>query len=120
MATYRRIEIRAFHRRVTIDSGEWQRQVFNALPPQTEEGVSLNDNDVSEPIEADSPEGQLILMDAIRSLEQRLSPPTCAKVGAGGDYPALNRSNRNSFYLKLRSIYQLIRSQAPHLDRKEK
>ena len=120
MATYRRIEIRAFHRRVTIDSGEWQRQVFNALPPQTEEGVSLNDNDVSEPIEADSPEGQLILMDAIRSLEQRLSPEGRALLCAGQDTLASNDSNGNGFYHKLQSFYQLICPKVLRFSRKEK
>ena len=80
MKKYRRVEINAFRRRVTIVSGEWPRENFEALPAKTDEEVSLNDTDACEPIEPDSPEGQLLLVEAVRSLERRLSPEAWAMV----------------------------------------
>jgi len=77
---YRRIEVNAFRRRVTIVSGEWPRDVIDAQPAQTEDAVSLNDTDLSEPVEPDSPEGQLILVEAVRSLERRLLPEARATI----------------------------------------
>lgn len=77
---YRRIEVKAFRRRVTILSGEWPRDIGDSLPAQTDDGVSLNDTDSCEPVEPDSPEGQLILVEAVRSLERRLSPETRATI----------------------------------------
>ena len=83
MKTYRRIEVSAFRRHVTIVSGEWRRRdLFDAEPAQTEDGVSLNDSDACEPVVPDSPEGQLIIIEAIRSLERWLSPEARARVGA--------------------------------------
>jgi hypothetical protein len=73
---YRRIEINAYRRRVTVVSGESPPpgELFDAQPARTDEGVWLNDPDSCEPIEPDSPEGQLLLVEAVRSLERRLSP----------------------------------------------
>jgi hypothetical protein len=62
---YRRIEVNAFRRRVTIVSGEWPRDICDEQPAQTDDGVSLNDADLCEPVEPDSPEGQLILVEAV-------------------------------------------------------
>jgi len=81
VSKYRRIEINAYHRRVTVVSGEWRPgDVFDAQPARTDEGVSLEDSDSREPIEPDSPEGQMILVEAVRSLERRLSPETRATI----------------------------------------
>jgi hypothetical protein len=77
---YRRIEVNAFRRRVTIVSGEWPRVVPEELPAHTDDEVSLNDSDVCEPVEPDSPEGQLILVEAVRSLERRLTPEARATI----------------------------------------
>ena len=80
MKKYRRVEINAYRRRVTIVSGEWP----GAEPPaETTDDVSLNDSDVSEPVAPDSPEGQQILIEAVRSLEQRLSPEARAALPCG-------------------------------------
>src|SRR3989442_45325 len=99
VSKYRRIEINAYHRKVTVVSGEWRPgDVFDAQPVQTDDEVSLNDSDVCEPVEPDSPEGQLILVEAVRSLEQRLSPEARAMICAGQDTLAPNDSNRNWFY----------------------
>ena len=121
MSKYRRIEINAYRRRVTVVSGEWRPEGrFDAQPSQTDDEVSLNDADSCEPVEPDSPEGQLILVEAVRSLEQRLSPEGRALLCAGQDTLAPNGSNRNGFYLKLQSFYQFICGKALRLARKEK
>jgi hypothetical protein len=77
---YRRIEINAYRRRVTVVSGEWQAEPIDKGPAQTDNAVSLMDTDSSEPIEPDSSEGQQILVEAVRSLERRLSPEARATI----------------------------------------
>lgn len=74
MKKYRRIEVNAFRRRVTIFSSEWPRESFDVPPVEPADEVSLKDTDVSEPVELDSPEGQLILVEAVRSLGAALVP----------------------------------------------
>ena len=81
MEKYRRIEVNALRGRVTIVSGGWPRNMSDAMPSENE-GVLLNDGEVREAVEADSPEGQLILLEAVRSLERRLSPETLATICA--------------------------------------
>ena len=120
MKKYRRIEVNAFRRRVTIVSGEWPLENFDALPAQTDHEVSLNDSEVCEPVEPDSPEGQLLLVEAVRSLEQRLSPEARATISAGQDTLAPYRTSGNGFYLKLQSFYQLVCPKALRFARKEK
>ena len=104
MSKYRRIEVNAFRRRVTIVSGEWPREAFDAPPAQADDELSLNDTDVCEPVTPDSPEGQLILVDAVRSLEQRLLPEARATICAYRKALNPNEPNRIGFYLKLRSV----------------
>ena len=138
MTKYRRIEVNAFRRRVTIVSGEWPRDGFDvaredllaygsfagetpalpALATQTEDGVSLDDTDVCEPVEPDSPEGQLLVIEAVRSLEGRLLPEARATILAGHHSLAPNRTNRSGFYLKLQSFWRLIRPRALRFARK--
>ena|SRR5438876_11516802 len=140
MTKYRRIEVNAFRRRVTIVSGEWPRDGFDAaredllacgsfaaetpalpaLATQTEDGVSLDDTDVCEPVEPDSPEGQLLLIEAVRSLEGRLLPEARATILAGHHSLAPNRTNRSGFCLNLQSFWRLIRPRALRFARKEK
>ena len=121
MKKYRRIEVNAYHRRVTVVSGEWRPgDVFDAPPAQTDDSVSLDDSDSCEPVEPDSPEGQLILVEAVRSLEQRLSPEGRALLCVGQETLAPNGLDRNGFYLKLQSFYQLICGKALRFARKEK
>ena len=67
MKTYRRIEITAFRRRVTIVSGKTPDN------KQPDEGVWLNDADTQEAIEAESAEGRQILTEALRVLEEKLA-----------------------------------------------
>ena len=120
MKKYRRVQINAYRRRVTIVSGEWPRDSFDAEPARTEDGVSLNDTDSCEPVTPDSPEGQLILVEAVRSLESRLSPETRAVMCVPPNALVPTRSIRNGLYLKLQSFYQLICPKALRFVRKEK
>ncbi len=109
MKTYRRIEVNAYRRRVTVVSGEWRPDdLFKAQPSGTADGVSLNDTDACEPVAPDSPEGQLILVEAVRTLERRLSPEARSTMRAGNNTLGPNASTRNWFYLKFRSIYDFI------------
>jgi hypothetical protein len=66
MKKYRRIEITALRRRVTIVSGE------SLGTMQTDKEVCIDDADSSEPIEPESVEGQRILIEAVRLLEERI------------------------------------------------
>ena len=121
MTKYRRIEVNAFRRRVTVVSGEWRPgDVFDAQPARTDEDVSLDDSNSCEPVEPDSPEGQLILVDAVRSLQQRLSPEARALICADQNTLAPNGSNRNAFHINLQSFYQSICAKALRFARKEK
>lgn len=123
MKKYRRIEVNAFRRRVTIVSSvsnDWPRDFSDGQAAPTEDAVSLNDSDLCEPVAPDSPEGQLLLVEAVRSLERRLSPEARATICACQDTLAPNRSNRNGLYLKLQSFYQLICPKALRSARKEK
>ena len=115
---YRRIEVNAFRRRVTIVSGEWSRDFDDAQPVQTDDGVSLNDSDSCEPVTPDSPEGQVILVEAMRSLERRLSPEARLARCAAQETPALSRAN--GFFAKLQSFYQFICPKALRSFQKEK
>ncbi len=118
MKKYRRIEVNAFRRRITIVCGEWQ--AFDVPPPRTDDEVSLNDSDSCEPVVPESPEGQLILVEAVRSLERRLSPEARAMIFAGQDTSVSNASNRNRFYLRLQSFFQSVRPRVLRFARKEK
>lgn len=80
MNKYRRIEVKAFRHRVNIVSGEWPRDVMDSSLVHTGDGVSVSDSDLCEPVEPDSPEGQQILIEAMRSLERRLSPEARATI----------------------------------------
>ena len=120
MKKYRRIEVNAFRRRVTIVSGAWPREFFDAAPPQTDDGVSLDDSDVCEPVKPDSPEGQLLLIEAVRSLERRLSAEARATINVDPNTPDPNDLNPSGFYLKLRSFYYLICPRVLRFARKEK
>ena len=71
MKIYRRIEITAFRRRITIVSGVSETPVV-----QPDEDVCINDADSSETIEFESAEGQRILIEVVRLLEKKLSPYT--------------------------------------------
>ena len=121
MSKYRRIEINAYHRKVTVVSGEWRSgDVFEAQPVQTDDEVTVDDSDVYEALEPDSPEGQMILVEAVRSLEQRLTPETRASICAVQNTRAPKAANLNGFYLKLQSLFQSVWPRALRLARKEK
>jgi hypothetical protein len=117
LKTYRRIEVNAFRRRVTVVSGEWPIVDIDDLrPAQVDDGVSLNDTDSCEPVTPDSPEGQVILVEAVRSLESRLSPETRAARGAVQEIPA----RASGLCRELQSVCQFIYREAVRLRRREK
>jgi hypothetical protein len=116
--TYRRIEVNAYRRRMTIVSGEWPSGTFQAQPATTDDEVSRNHSDSCAPIKPDSPEGQLLLVEAVRSLEHRLSPETRAAMCDATTFP--HYSDRKWLYLRLQSLYQLICSMLRALLEKEK
>lgn len=68
MKKYRRIEIKAFRRRITIVSGEQP-----TADAQSDGDILISDSDSQEAVELDSAEGQLILTEALRLLEEKLS-----------------------------------------------
>ena len=81
MKKYRRIEVNAYRRRVTVVSGEWRpADLFDSPATQPEDEVSLTESEGSESIDPDSPEGQQILIEAMRSLERRLLPEARAAI----------------------------------------
>ena len=120
MKKYRRIEVNAFRRRVTIVSGEWPSDTTDARPAQIDDGISLNDANACEPVAPDSPEGQLILLEAVCSLERRLSPAARATIWADHNPLTPKGSRGNAFYLKLQSFYKSICPKTVRFARKEK
>lgn len=66
MRRYRRIEITAFQKRVTVVSGEWK------VETSANDGGSDNDTGSRQTIEPESTEGQRILTEAVRMLEEDL------------------------------------------------
>jgi hypothetical protein len=117
---YRRIEVNAFRRRVTIVSGEWPSAAGVPPPFPPDDSVSFNDADACEPVEPDSPEGQQILVEAVRSLERCLSLETRPAIRVSHDAVTTQGKNRSWFYFKLQSFYQLICPRAHRFVRKEK
>ena len=77
MKKYRRIEITAFRRRVTIVSGA---PTADNEDKQTGADVRLDDINSLEVIEPESVEGQEILIEAVRLLEEKLSGQTGRKI----------------------------------------
>jgi hypothetical protein len=109
LGKYRRIEVNAYRRRVTVVSGEWRPgEVFDEPPAETKDVVSVNDTELCEPVEPDSPEGQLILVDAVRSLEGRLSLEARTTIWADRNALIHNGANPNVLFLTLRSVYDVI------------
>ncbi|MEO6393744.1 MAG: hypothetical protein ABIP75_17970 [Pyrinomonadaceae bacterium] len=107
MKKYRRIEISAYRRHVTIVSGEWSRDDFQIHPVQIVDGVKLSDSDSTDTVTPESPAGQLIIAEAMRSLERRLLP------GVGQDRFPEDRSENQTRVIgpggKLRSVLRSIR-----------
>jgi len=121
LAKYKRIEVHAYHRRVTVVSGAWRPdELLGSAPARTTNEVSLNNTDADEPVEPDSPEGQMILAEAVLSLQRRLAPEARALVCADQDPLGPNHSNQNAFYLTAQSFLNRIYARALRFNRKEK
>ena len=125
MKKYRRIEINAYRRRVTVVSGAWRPdELFEPTPADTDDEVALKDTGVDEPIEPDSPEGQMILAEAMLSLKRRLLPETQSAMASGEITADLNRAKHNVLSRQLQALSQFIWPEslrfARRLARKEK
>src|SRR5258705_13926738 len=107
---FRRIEINGFRRRVTIVSCEWPRAIISA---EIDDSASRNDTDSCESVAPDSPEGQLMLVEAVCFLERRFAEEARATICAGQKTLTPNRPNQNALYLKLQSLYQFIFPKTP-------
>lgn len=117
MKKYRRIEVNAFRRRVTIVSAvpdEWSGDKPSGHLARNEEAVTLTDSADCEPVEPASPEGQLLLIEAVKSLESRLSPEARATMSG------LEAQPPQKLFLRWRSIRRLLWPKALRIISKEK
>jgi hypothetical protein len=112
---YRRVEINAYRRSVTIVSGEWSHDSF-APPAARADDLCLSDTDSCKPVEPDSPEGQLMLVEAVRSLKGRISPEARELICAGEDTFVPTRSTLKRLHSRLRLF---VHSKVLHLSRNE-
>ena len=104
---YRRIEVSAFQRRVTIVSGEWPMDdIVDSRIAEVHDDVSLNDKDSSEPVSPESDEGQLIIVEAIRSLERHLLPDVHVATSSSDEATSLEPPS--GLRSRFQSLYRLI------------
>ncbi len=92
MKKYRRIEVHADSGRLTIFSGEWQLAAFNQLAQRSETELSTS-HEACDAVEPGSAEGQLIILELIRSLQLRLSPETLASIRSDLTAPQLTAAD---------------------------
>lgn len=123
MKTYRRIEITAFRRRVMISSGEFRFDLTNesSAPPAADE-VRLCDEDLGDSIDLESVEGQQMLADVVRLLQQKLLTQVPDEYPCKRVTPTRWQQFRESrFYNKLCAFSRFIkRFQTRRCTRKEK
>jgi hypothetical protein len=108
--TYRRIEITAFRRRVAITSGEFKLDLSDDSSGPAVDEVRLCDAEAGESIDIESTDGQMMLAEAVRLLQQKLT------IQKPDVYPqksiALTRWQRfreSRFYKKLRALGRFIK-----------
>jgi hypothetical protein len=114
--SYRRIEITAFRRRVTVVSGEFGLGPSGGRPSPAvgaDDRVSLGDLDSGESIGVESPEGQILIAEAVRLLERCLyaeaRATTSSSCAAPGPPEGLRPPTRQTeFHLKLRSLARAV------------
>lgn len=122
MKTYRRIEITAFRRRVMISSGEFKLDVTDESSAPAAGEVRLCDEDLGESIDLESIEGQQMLAETVRLLQQKLLTQM------PDVYPSHNvtltrwqRFRKSLFFKKIRALGRFIsRLEAHRITRKEK
>ncbi|MEO6391008.1 MAG: hypothetical protein ABIP75_04095, partial [Pyrinomonadaceae bacterium] len=71
MKTYRRIEITASSRRVSVTSGEFKRMSFDEPYPPVAGDMSLRDAEAGKAIDLESADGQSVLAEVVHLLQQR-------------------------------------------------
>lgn len=110
MKTYRRIEITAFRRKVMISSGEFKLKLSDENSGPTAGEVRLCDADLGESIDLESVEGQQMLAETVRLLQQKLLIQT------PNVYPCHNvtltrwqRFRESRFYKKLSALGRFIK-----------
>jgi len=105
MKTYRRIEVTAFRRKVMISSGEFKLDLSNESSAPVSDEVRLCDADMGDAIEIESIEGQMMLAEAVRLLQQKLltQPPD---VYPCNNVTLIHRAQLlwSRFYNKLRAL----------------
>jgi len=116
---YRRIEVNAFRRKVTIVSGEWPASSLSD-PPQPDQPVPFDETNTYDLVEPASPEGQQILVEAVRSLERRLSPEALETIRSGRPAIIPSVERRNGFQLWFHSLSQFFGPGTLRFARKEK
>lgn len=78
MNKYRRVEVQTFRHRVSIFSGEWSPTELDGS--ELNAAIEMRGHGLGDAVTPDSPEGQEILIEAVRSLERRLSPAARARI----------------------------------------
>jgi len=106
LKTYKRIEINTFRRRVIVVSREWPGDITDALPAQFDPEIFFRDSDTPEPVVPSSPEGQLIIVEALRSLEKRLSPEARMALTTAPDLATARGSHRRPFSRLLKFFFR--------------
>jgi hypothetical protein len=120
--TYRRIEITAFHRRVAITSGEFKLDLTGEQSGPAADEVRLRDADTGKSIDLESVDGQMMLAEAVRLLQQKLTTQKpevypCQRVAL----TRWQRFRKSRFYKKLGALGRFIsRLQTRRFTRKEK
>lgn len=122
MKTYRRIEITAFHRRVMISSGEFRLDLLDETSAPAAGEVRLCDEDSGESIDLESVEGQQMLAETVRLLQQKLLTQTPDVYPYQRVTPTLwQRFRESRFYKKLRVFGCIVNClQTRRFTRKEK
>jgi hypothetical protein len=115
---YKRIEITAFRRRLTVNSVNGPNSSCER-GPRMEEGVWLNDADSGDQIPFQSEEGQIIIADAVRSLERHLTPEMRTAFSMRAPV-AQQPAKRGGLCFKLQSLFHFVRPNVSRLTRKEK
>jgi hypothetical protein len=116
---YKRIEITAFRRRVTVNSVNGELNNSCDREPRIAESVWLNDADSGDQIPFQSEEGQMIIADAVRSLERRLTLETRAALSMPATL-VQQPARRTRIFFRLQSIFHFACPNALPLTRKEK
>ena len=109
MKTYRRVEITAFSRRVVISSGEFKLNTSGEPSAPVAGEIQLRDADAGEAIDLESVDGQILLADAVRLLQQQQSNQTSVlSPRSNSTLTRWQRLRRGRLYNTISSLGRLI------------